>query len=103
MKKITDDWSACRIEKLTKFRYDTPAEPLYTGFHRLAHGYGTTEKGIQEIKDKYLLPQSLVDLAPLLQACRKAAGVEWDLHSGNVMMRGDTLVVTDPFYGTSAF
>ena len=29
--------------------------------------------------------------------------ISWDLHSGNLMLRGDTPVITDPFYSHRQF
>lgn len=51
--------------------------------------------GIKQMLPKNM-PKDLVEVAEMLKRAYKKSGADWDIHTGNCMMRGNQLVITDP-------
>jgi len=115
--KVSDDTFCVRMEKLTPYP-ETPEykklydhirytlfkmmDDAYTGI-RNPHGWQPSQKELvmrQEAQD--FIKQKYPQLYKVLDALANH-GTDWelDLHAQNLMLRGDTVVITDPIAHTS--
>lgn len=92
--KYLSKFVAVRIEVLSE---DTP-----DGFEELAQMLQLYSEDPDFIKPRYA--ENLADvekqqpgILATIDNLRSIPNVSWDLHDQNVMMRGDTMVITDPF------
>ena len=92
--KITNTMHAIRMEKLSN---DIPSE-FATTFVSLqtAMAHPTYDHGKVEAYDEH--PEELVDLVYDLSVYALRNDLGTDLRSGNVLMRGNTPVIIDPYY-----
>lgn len=92
--------SDCTINNLSwaktkKFLMDTKT---WEGFDRLGTAEETVEL-IEGLGKKQLLEYEVIyKLMVLLYHKGRINKLDWDLHTENAMMRGDTIVITDPWF-----
>jgi hypothetical protein len=105
---ITRGVYAVRVERLTQL--DSGLYGLAEKFEEFAHSHMSVEEFIDDAS-YYGNPQAAALLkanAGVLQTIEAlkahvSRDIRFDLHNGNFMMRGDTIVVSDPFYSESAY
>lgn len=86
--KLPNDYYVIRLEKLKRMDND-----LFKKIEWAANN-DHDKPLIQELNDKY---PGLLEFVRSLRQMSYDNKVMYDLHGGNMMMRGDTPVVTDPF------
>jgi hypothetical protein len=91
--KLPNNFTLVRLEKLTPISSDLFAELGYIS-GTLDSTSAPVVRHRKEFEEKY--PQFL-NFVEELKAMARRAGVGLDLHSGNVMMRNNLPVITDPF------
>lgn len=104
--KVTDDYCAIRMELLKPYRYDPSQIDLYI----------RTRDWVPEDPNSYYAQQvedarEFMGYRPELKlACDLIVdklltrpGIERDIRQDNIMMRGDTIVLTDPVKAPAAF
>lgn len=100
---ITPEVSAIRMEKLTPTRGQLMDDIIY--FIKLTLHNETRRMSKEEIDlfNKYCnaYPQ-LMDAIQILKEFSYKSGFKFDIHTGNFMLRGNTLVITDPVYDSDA-
>ena len=106
MMKVTNEYYAIRMEMLTRFGEATGDGPILEKIKNYIYGYATygrsysdNIRGQQVIKeiDQFEEMQPGIKKACELIADMIANGyVGLDLHAGNIMRRGNTIVFTDP-------
>lgn len=93
--KLPNGFTLVRIEKLKEIDMNLFTEINYLQYPKEGdHVYIAIRKKFEE---KY--PQLLNFLAELKLMSSRGSGIHLDLHPGNIMMRDNLPVVTDPFVG----
>lgn len=88
--KLPNRYSIVRIEKLKKIDYELFSQIEFASYN------DRNKPLIDEINKKY--PGLLDFIDQLRNEVKNSQGkIGYDLHPGNMMMRGDTPVITDPF------
>lgn len=88
--KLPNDYSIVRLEKLKRLNIDLFKKIEFAAFNEF------DKHTVAEIEGQY------PGLISFIRSLRKQAAqskYEFDLNPNNIMMRGDTPVVTDPFAG----
>ncbi len=100
---ITPEVSAIRMEKLTPTKGQLMDDIIY--FIKLTLFSETRRMSKEETNlfNKYCNanPQ-LMDAIQILKEFSYKSGFKFDIHPGNFMLRGNTLVITDPVYDSDA-
>jgi hypothetical protein len=91
--KLPNNFSLVRIEKLQPMKLK-----LFDEIHDAV--YDESKKTVIEVENKY--PRLIDFMRSLLKLPKNNKEIDVDLHLGNMMMRGDTPVVIDPFYSLHA-
>lgn len=93
--KLPNNFTLVRIEKLKEIDMNLFTEIKYLQNPKEGdHVYRAVRKKFEE---KY--PQFLNLLDDLKSMSKRGSGLALDLHPGNIMMRGNLPVITDPFVG----
>lgn len=95
VRKINDSFSVCRMEILNVPSDMSQLDLAYKAY-AIACGLPRDEVTPEQANSKEY--KNLHNTFLELDRFRKQKGVNWDLHDGNMMLRADTVVITDPFY-----
>lgn len=94
--KLPNNFTMVRLEKLTPISQD-----LFSEIGYLASNPDNTSppfrRDRKKFEDKY--PQFLNFIDELKLMSKRGSGISLDLHPGNIMMRNNLPVITDPFVG----
>jgi hypothetical protein len=91
---ITPDYYAVKLERLE--HYDVKKEGIL--LQRQISAYVEDDRHISDFKDYLDAFPKFKEALDLLKEFNDEASYEYDIHSGNIMWRGRTLVLTDPLY-----
>jgi hypothetical protein len=86
--KLPNKYSIVRLEKLTRIDIDLFKKIEYAAFNEF------DKQTIAEIEGQH---PGLLDFVRSLRTLASHSNVGFDLNRSNIMMRGDTPVITDPF------
>lgn len=98
--RVTADYSAIRVERLTEVSesYSNELEDLLNELVWCVQQTMPDKTMLYDVKNAF--PETFFeDVYKMLEAAEKS-GHAIDLHSGNIMMRGDVMVVIDPLSTT---
>jgi hypothetical protein len=86
--KLPNKYSIVRLEKLTRIDVDLFKKIEFAAFNEF------DKQTVAEIEGQY---PGLLDFVRSLIKMAHSNDVDYDLHRSNIMMRGDTPVIIDPF------
>lgn len=92
--KLPNNFTLVRLEKLTPITTALHDEIMYLLKPKEDAMYKAIRKSFEE---KY--PQFLNFLHEIQDISKRGSGLALDIHSGNIMMRNNLPVITDPFAG----
>jgi hypothetical protein len=82
------DYKMIRIERLSKMGSSPTNDRIHNSISGFFYCWNQTEKMMTYIKKRPKLEKVLIDV--------KSLGCTIDMHMGNMMLRGRTVVITDP-------
>ena len=96
MMKITKHYYAIRIERLSEMPFNDES----TKISDLILGYVEFPKDptfIERMRKLEKTQPGIIEACDILRMTMDRLDIQNDLHAGNMMMRGKTIVITDPF------
>jgi hypothetical protein len=94
---ITHDYYAVKLEKLEPYEIKRDSVEFINNIDNYLHNFSS--KSRNESFENYLdaFPK-FKEALDLLKTHKDEVLFGWDIHSGNIMWRGNTIVLTDPLY-----
>jgi hypothetical protein len=95
--KVNNDTYAIRMEKLTEFKYSSyqighPMRRLHDLITAYAGVYNVGKDDLKWLKNTY------PGICAIVSQYKKNPDFKFDMHAGNIMMRGNIPVIVDPIY-----